>query len=411
MRIRNDVRSFRTHAVDNAPLNQRAWVSQERLLSVRVMHFTSAQIFWECQESNTSEHYPLGLPSWALPPWYNDPTQLKHYFRKVSLHGTSHQSAFETLSVEHPTEDDPYYHWGSFRMHYTTCGLTKDKDKLVALRGIADTFGGVIKDRLVAGLWTNRLPQELCWHKVLHGRSAAELSSCRAPTWSWASSNAIIWMSIVTMRHRHHKGLTTWIDIVDIDVVEAPSGELLSASMRLNCKIIPALVCFSGRSTGYHKPISHLILEARIEKLYAGSPGHAAVDIEFIMDDIDQPETRHVYLMVVQSCQHRADHCEKPEEIYTDTANDKKSFRNLHTTDQIHLDNRVAEQSVSEDKVIVGDAEKDSSQHELFGRVICVEGLVLLPQSSSSDPFINWTFYHWWRGKYEEIVVRAYFFG
>jgi hypothetical protein len=184
-------------------------------------------------------------------------------------------------------------------MHYTTSGLTRDQDKLVALRGIADTFDGVIKDRLVAGLWTNRLPQELCSHKVLHGRYAAESTSWRAPTWSWANSNAIIWMSIVAMRHRHHKGLTTWIDIVDIDVVEAPSGELLSASMRVNCKIIPALVCFDGLSTSYHKPISHLVLEAGIEKLYAGSPGHAAVDIEFTMDDINQPQTQHVYLMIV----------------------------------------------------------------------------------------------------------------
>jgi hypothetical protein len=191
------------------------------------------------------------------------------------------------------------------------------------------------------------------------------------------------------MRHRHHKGLTTWIDIVDIDVVEAPSGELLSASMPVNCIIIPALVCFNGRSIGYHKPISHLILGAGIEKLSAGSPGHAAVDIEFIMDYIDQPEIQHVYLMVVQSCQHGADHCEKLEKIYMDTVTDKVGCRNFYTTDQIHLDNGVLKQSASEDKVIVGDAEEDSSQHELFGCVSCVDGLILLPHSSSSDTFIG----------------------
>jgi hypothetical protein len=38
---------FRTHA-EEADLNQRGWVLQERLVSRRTIHFTSRQTYWEC---------------------------------------------------------------------------------------------------------------------------------------------------------------------------------------------------------------------------------------------------------------------------------------------------------------------------------------------------------------------------
>jgi hypothetical protein len=37
------------------PLLSRGWVFQERLLSSRMLHFGSNELFWECRESNTCE--------------------------------------------------------------------------------------------------------------------------------------------------------------------------------------------------------------------------------------------------------------------------------------------------------------------------------------------------------------------
>ena len=41
--------------VDQSPLNRRAWVFQERLLSPRILHFGSELLFWECQVRSASE--------------------------------------------------------------------------------------------------------------------------------------------------------------------------------------------------------------------------------------------------------------------------------------------------------------------------------------------------------------------
>jgi len=41
--------------VNGGPLNQRAWVIQERSLSPRIIHYTDRGLFWECQEVTFAE--------------------------------------------------------------------------------------------------------------------------------------------------------------------------------------------------------------------------------------------------------------------------------------------------------------------------------------------------------------------
>ena len=50
-----------------APLHQRAWVLQERLLARRVIHFTATELRWECREDEASELFPRGLSAIYLP--------------------------------------------------------------------------------------------------------------------------------------------------------------------------------------------------------------------------------------------------------------------------------------------------------------------------------------------------------
>jgi hypothetical protein len=44
--------------VQEAPLNTRGWVMQERLLSLRILHCTTKQLCWECNKTIACESYP-----------------------------------------------------------------------------------------------------------------------------------------------------------------------------------------------------------------------------------------------------------------------------------------------------------------------------------------------------------------
>jgi hypothetical protein len=44
--------------VEEAPLGRRGWVIQERILSPRVVHFASTQIFWDCCQEKGAELLP-----------------------------------------------------------------------------------------------------------------------------------------------------------------------------------------------------------------------------------------------------------------------------------------------------------------------------------------------------------------
>ncbi|KAF2735609.1 HET-domain-containing protein, partial [Polyplosphaeria fusca] len=184
--LADKVNGFLERQIDEAPLNKRAWVSQERQLSRRIMHFGS-QLFWECYESQACEMYPVSLPDWALPDPNSDTAKLRE-----KLHHIADQPESNMFSSSHPHASkqgldlNTYHAWSSFRDKYSKCELTHDGDKLVAIHGIAQRIGQATGDELVAGLWRSRIAEELCWFKK---RPATEPTKWRAPTWSWASTN------------------------------------------------------------------------------------------------------------------------------------------------------------------------------------------------------------------------------
>lgn len=58
-------RRFWSDSVAESPLNQRAWVLQERYLSPRIIHFGESQILWECRSLECCETFPHGIPEVA----------------------------------------------------------------------------------------------------------------------------------------------------------------------------------------------------------------------------------------------------------------------------------------------------------------------------------------------------------
>jgi hypothetical protein len=132
-------------------LAQRAWVLQERVLSHRNLHFSS-QLFWECNELLACEAFPDGLPA---------------LFQK------EHDSLQQTKNEKH---------WQTLVQFYTLCKLTFEKDKLIAMAGIAQSVQDRYGDEYVAGLWRKDIEMHLGWQ--IGGGTRAPRPLSRAPSWS-----------------------------------------------------------------------------------------------------------------------------------------------------------------------------------------------------------------------------------
>ena len=176
--------------VDTSPLNKRAWVLQERILSARTLHFGRDQMFWECSQNQASEVFPRGLPYFVELGSFN-----KRFFYSSSL-GSSER-------------------WKRVVEAYSTAKLTRDTDKLVAIAGLARsmtnlrTFSKTSQpqpyrpedteergDRYLAGLWTgNNLPVFLTWSS---SSPSPRPKSYIAPSFSWAATTGPISWSAVS---------------------------------------------------------------------------------------------------------------------------------------------------------------------------------------------------------------------
>ena len=146
----------------------RAWVAQELLLSVRMLHFGRNQLWWQCtEEPLLCETYPCHMPARK---------DIIRYHRAV---------VFRPGALELPP-GGLHRLWRLLVSQYTRKNLTKpEKDKLRAIQGIADRVARSTVDRYVEGFFWQQLPKALCW--VNMHRDTRRAIPHRAPSWSWAS--------------------------------------------------------------------------------------------------------------------------------------------------------------------------------------------------------------------------------
>lgn len=168
-----------TDDIEEAPLNTRAWVLQERYLAPGQLSFTKNQVYWECQELMACEQFPGGMSGEA---W--NPKLMAGFL-----------SGYRTVAppVGKPTMDfgdivSVNEAWGAMVKAYSSCYLTRGSDKLVALAGLAGKVREARKDTYLAGMWRKELLSQLCWNTYpQHERAVSRIRGCWIPTWSWAS--------------------------------------------------------------------------------------------------------------------------------------------------------------------------------------------------------------------------------
>jgi hypothetical protein len=147
-------------------------------------------IYWESIVSTRSEDGPLMTgqssdgskddPDLAQAP---ENIQMPQRFEQQALMSLTDFSA--QFMHDHTNSSGSALSWFSLIEMYSTCLLTEDKDKLMAISGIAKVLQRQHNIHYLAGVWSDHLAIGLWWLNV--GKGLQRPSCDRAPTWSWAS--------------------------------------------------------------------------------------------------------------------------------------------------------------------------------------------------------------------------------
>ncbi|KAI4960897.1 hypothetical protein J4E86_002523 [Alternaria arbusti] len=164
-----------SEVLSESPLNKRAWVLQERLLSRRVVHFEKNEIFWECLETSAREGSVEENPeAWQEGEWSNE-----SFKRCLTFANNSAVGEFG----RHVPESE------AFMMQWYRI-----------------IFREVTHFTYKAGLWNEHVHAGLLWYadgSLMPLRRATAVSS--PPSWSWASLDGPVNM----MFSRESRAMTT----------------------------------------------------------------------------------------------------------------------------------------------------------------------------------------------------------
>lgn len=183
--------------IGSSRLISRGWVFQERAASRRVIAFGRDQVFWDCSEV---------LESDVLPDHH---IRLYHY-EDENTPGGSKDNAMgmavpKVLSPGVPRSfyslGDGLVAWQFIVQRYSACAFTFNKDKPVAILGVAQMMSDALKAQPTAvstaywaGLWLQDMYRQLAWKASHPGLQ----KNCHAPSWSWLSvEGPVEWISVV----------------------------------------------------------------------------------------------------------------------------------------------------------------------------------------------------------------------
>ncbi|KAK1700649.1 hypothetical protein BDP55DRAFT_626207 [Colletotrichum godetiae] len=153
------------HDVEQAVLNQRGWVLQERALSRRTLHFTATQVYWECGKGVHCE------------------SLMRLANRQAALLGDSNfpESALELFKGGRIRTFQTLYQM------YSRLAFTVPSDRSIGIKGLEERLVKNFETKGGFGIFEAYLQRSLLWQKA-PGTSLDRIlypPDRRVPSWSW----------------------------------------------------------------------------------------------------------------------------------------------------------------------------------------------------------------------------------
>lgn len=291
--------------VDKAPLNQRGWVLQERILSPRVLHFSVDQVFWECRQHDACETFPKVVPVCYRQSITRIPlTKLRDFIPSQPVEAYMSIPRLSLMEAEY---------WSTVVQAYSRASLTRQTDKLVALSGVAREVRYLLKSTYLAGLWKCHFPICLLWRAKAGCHRPKEYL---APSWSWASVEGPIDLpcdlSKVSKFNYGRTEIATVLDVdIDLTVAEDPFGRVKGGWIQMKGRLAVASWQWpdAAQNHMYKTPIalksyvppSQARAEADVPEVFAlGTDENDYHKIVYILlDDVESALCKQVFFLPI----------------------------------------------------------------------------------------------------------------
>jgi hypothetical protein len=159
----------------------RGWTLQELILAPRVIHYTKTRfgaargMLWECHRESIQEDGAKIVGG-----GHADLAQLKGILGRHKQTEPRHQAPITSYDI-----------WLYIVVEYSRRSLTRESDKLPAIAGLAAEVEALTGDEYLAGLWEQEFVRQLLW-VAKRTSFLTRTTNYRAPSWSWASVNGLI---------------------------------------------------------------------------------------------------------------------------------------------------------------------------------------------------------------------------
>ncbi|KAF7568992.1 HET domain protein [Pyrenophora tritici-repentis] len=170
----------------HAPVNKRAWILQEKMLSQRILHAMESQFVWQCLGVTESEDGIAEVENQKgngsiIAAWPDTDSTLQNT-QLVGRHEINRR-------------------WWITVSDYSRRSLTKPIDRYAAMAGIVQLHQELYCDTSIVGLWENDLALHLSWdaYRPRNMTEALREPATRRPSWTWMSfqhGSVAIWPPI-----------------------------------------------------------------------------------------------------------------------------------------------------------------------------------------------------------------------